>query len=74
MLFRTLCKPDVEEGLGAGGVTGAADSVGAGNGVEGGLVVRAACSVALIEVVCSCASIGVTTGKLDVCRRLRADW
>ena len=39
-----LLKLDVEEALGAGGVTGAAGSVGAGSVVDGGSVARAACS------------------------------
>ena len=51
MLFGTLLKLDVEEALGAGGVTGAAGSVGPGGVVGGCSVVRAACSVALTEVV-----------------------
>ena len=51
VLFGALLKLDVEEALGAGGVTGAASSVGAGSVVGGSSVVRAACSVALTEVV-----------------------
>jgi len=51
VLFGVLLKLDVEEALGAGGVTGAAGSVWAGSVVGGCLVVRAACSVALTEVV-----------------------
>jgi len=50
-LFGALLKLDVEEALGARGVTGAAGSVGAGSVVGGCLVVRAACSVTLSEVV-----------------------
>jgi len=51
VLFGALLKVDVEEALCAGGVTGAAGSVGAGSVVGGCSVVRAACSVALTEVV-----------------------
>ena len=51
VLFGALLKLDVEEALGAGGVTGAAGSVGAGSVVGGCSVVRAACAVALTEVV-----------------------
>jgi len=51
VLFGALLKLDIEEALGAGGVTGAAGSVGAGSMVGGCSVVRADCSFALIEVV-----------------------
>jgi len=51
VLFGALLKLDVEEALGAGGVTGAAGPVGAGSVVGACLVVRAASSFALTEVV-----------------------
>jgi len=51
LLFGALPKLDVEEALGAGDVIGAAGSVGARSVVGGCSVVRAACSVALTEVV-----------------------
>jgi len=65
VLFGALLKLDVEEALGAGGVTGAAGSVGAGTMVGGCSVVRAACSVSLTEVVGTCASIGPTAGEAE---------
>ena len=43
-MFGAVLKLDVEEALGAGVVTGAAGSVGAGSVVNGGSVARAACS------------------------------
>ena len=44
LLIVALFKLEVEEALGAGGVTGAAGSVGAGSVVDCGSVARAACS------------------------------
>ena len=46
-LVWALLKPEVEEALGAGDVTGAAGSVGAGSLVDGALVAQAACSGAM---------------------------
>ena len=63
MLFGALIELDVEEAMGAGGVTGAAGSVGAGSMVGGCSVVRAACSVALTEAVWTCASSGARAGE-----------
>jgi len=51
VLFGALLKLDVEEALGARGVTGAAGSVGAGIVVGGPSVVQGACSVALTKVL-----------------------
>ena len=48
LLFVVLLKLEVEEALGAWGVTGAAGSVGAGSVVDGGSVARAACSGATV--------------------------
>jgi len=51
VLFVALLKLEVEEALGAWGVTAAAGSVGAGSVVGGCSVVQGACSVALTGVV-----------------------
>ena len=51
MLFGALLTLDVEEGLGAGGVTGDTGSVGAGGVVGGSLVVGVARTVTLTEAV-----------------------
>jgi len=51
MLFGALLELEVEEARSAGGVTGAAGSVGAGSVVGGCSVGRATCSVALTGVM-----------------------